>query len=377
MRFTRPPEDPAASAPRPTAPQSPKSRTWGRPRTEAVLEALESAKTWLAVLLPVYLVLRVFSFAGANPSLTLEVIRQQGISGIAEAAVTSLMNDLSGLVFVSGALMTWVTWSGERPKGGPVESDSSWAAIRVAAPLVTVAAFVVTPLTFVALSVLLAGLILFSANTKLIYGLLVVLGAVALARPVTSAAWLPYERIAGPGLVSTDGEDKELPYVYGYVIGEKSSGDFYSVLEDEPRRAHLVLDITARQICEPPKGWWWLDSPSVLDRALSGVEVRACKDLPDNVEAPLPPSPTPDLSTPVPGGTNGSPGATESPATPPSSPTDSPATTRTPRPTASPTRRPTSSPTRTSTGTPPVPAPPTAPQPGRGAVSTCRSTPAR
>lgn len=76
-----------------------------RSRLADIERSIDRVKWWLALLLPVYLALRILVFSHWNEAVTLEVVRAQGISGIAEAAVLSVSAELSELGFLAAAVV--------------------------------------------------------------------------------------------------------------------------------------------------------------------------------------------------------------------------------------------------------------------------------
>ena len=222
-----------------------------------VAEVVDDATKWLGILLPIYLTVRIFGFAGFQPSIALEIVRQQGVSGIAEAALASLFSEIAGLVVLAGAVLL-------------LRKDTSRQRRWVGALLLVLgAAFAPLPIVVVAVLLVVA---LWGRSGRVASVLAVALAAVSVAVPATSGAWVPHERVTLPDPDAAAGKDT--CYLDGYVLG-RSSGTFYSVLQDPgetketeaasvpacegaegARRVHLALEVESRRICATKPTPW-------------------------------------------------------------------------------------------------------------------------
>ena len=61
---------------------------------------IDTYKNVLAVLLPVWIAIRILRFTKMDRVLTLEVVREQGVTGLASSAVMSVVPELLGFLFV-------------------------------------------------------------------------------------------------------------------------------------------------------------------------------------------------------------------------------------------------------------------------------------
>jgi hypothetical protein len=91
--LTEPPDRPRRSS----AP----ARTQVDRRLRTIEEWLERGRNWLTVIIPLYVALRVLAFSGFDPAVTLEVVRTQGLTGIAGAAVLSVVNEIFEFLYLA------------------------------------------------------------------------------------------------------------------------------------------------------------------------------------------------------------------------------------------------------------------------------------
>lgn len=233
---------------------------------------------WVAALLPIYLALRILVFAHFDISVALEIVRQQGVSGIAEAAISALYRELMSFLMVLGVLgliargldrsvrvlsglaallalflvpltflaavllFTAVLALGHLVVGRPSDPQRRVLLLRFAAGLAGLVGLLlflllvplwVSLVTVVLVAGLAAGYLWLARSedaTRRIMlisaPLLAVLIVLLLLLPLVASPWLPFERIWSeqlPREVSTHGR------VDGYVLG-RNSGTFYSVL---------------------------------------------------------------------------------------------------------------------------------------------------
>lgn len=239
----------------------------------AALEELTTRwKLLLGIAVPTYAFIRILVLTRADESVILEVVRRQGVSGIAEAAFTSVTVEIAGLAFLG--LLIFFAWL--------VDSERSPSLSRWRIPLLTAVALLAAALGIAVIpwtmtvAVLIVALLAWGAVSRgwsfVAYG---AVGAAALAvmlvGPVLSAPWMPFERL------SWEGSSPQVSS--GYVLGDGQG--FVSVLEAE--RGHDVVLIPSnalrgREVCRPESGWFSFDAPSALEALLRG-RTPACEEL--------------------------------------------------------------------------------------------------
>jgi hypothetical protein len=220
-----------------------------------VTEWLERAKIWLALILPVYAALRIITLAQFDQATILEIVRQQGVSGIIEAVLTTLTREAFGLAFLVGMVVVVL---------GSLHDRRPWVASGLVLALV---GGILAPLTLVALGAALIAAAVFFPRAWAATLLGAVLGIAFLLAPVVDAPWLPYERIH-----FAEGEQG------GYVLGEQ--GSFTSFLRDEPGEpfgVRLVDSVETRRICTRPGRWFAFDARSVV-QLVWGERTPSCNE---------------------------------------------------------------------------------------------------
>ncbi len=250
--------------------------------SKPVADAVDNALKWLGVLLPVYLTIRIFGFSDFRSSVALEVVRQQGVSGIAEAALASLFSEIAGLVVLAGAVLLL-------RQQEPPRDDGQLARRRLLGAVLVAVGMAFAPLIVVAITALLL-LTMWGRNRIAPVAVGVVLAAVSVTVPAVSSAWVPHERLTLPG-AGTEGSEC---YLDGYVLG-RESGTYYSVMvrsyadpqgpwgDAEPcgtptTRVRLAAELGTRVICAAPEtGWDRVDLSAV--RWVAG-DVRPCAAVP-------------------------------------------------------------------------------------------------
>lgn len=252
-------------------------------RAQAILDRVEPFRSWFLLLLPVYLAVRLFAFARFNPTVTLEVVRQQGITGIAEAALASLLRDVAGVAcvaFVVRAVAVWGRWKHPSAQSKPASGRSF--AVAVAGAVISA---LLAPWTFavIALVVVLAFVFLAFRPGPWAWvlwvpgSLLLVAAAFGSVASFLAAPWMPYERITGQTLV-VGAERRAVAHMDGHVLGD-AAGGFTSVLAVSPRGLLLVDGIESRVVCRPPNTWYRFDASPLLDGLLGDDGVPECGEL--------------------------------------------------------------------------------------------------
>ncbi len=255
----------------------------------------------LTTILPVYLAIRILAVSGWDREVALEVVRMQGVSGIAEAALTTLFTEILTALFMIAVGLVIALWRDDLPVAG-------------LALCVAIATGLLVPLSIMlgaALVVLAVVLLRFAPQSSRWMWIPVVVSAgagllalVLVVIPWLVSPWLPHERV-----VSERGE------VYdGYVLGDE--GGFTSVLEDRTRlvdrlpswlplgdgnetgseyqddksgegkaqgednrdkvsRVQLIETVAARAVCRRPDEIWRLNAPSAMQLIL-GYYTPAC-----------------------------------------------------------------------------------------------------
>ena len=237
---------------------------------------------WLLALLPIYLGLRILVFSNFDPSIALEVVRQQGLKGMAEAAVISVYRQILVTALLLGFLAL-------RFRGALIPYN--WTLYSTLA--VGGVAVILAPIPLI-IFVSIAGIsLLVAARLKTIsvsegvpgsrYRRLVNLGASALLGLSTillvaclvTEPWIPHERVwsAEHPKSKLATSPPELSAQDGYVLG-RASGLFYSILvrrQDGDRLSNqsvspqgptgvlLLPDIKVRVVCSP--------APNILNPA--------------------------------------------------------------------------------------------------------------
>ena len=239
-------------------------------------ELLTGWKLLLGVAIPVYAFARILAVARVDGAVMLEIVRRQGISGIAGAAFTSVISELGGLLFLAAVLLLGFLYT---KRGREVAGHQR----SVLAPVATLAAgllVVVVPWTMVAavaIVTVLGATAAYLGAPRATAGIIIVGAAliIILALPLVTRPWLPRERVSWEASAPrTD---------IGYVLGDGQQ--FTSLLREDDRKILLIPSdaITDRQVCRSRRGWITFDAPSIAERAWK--QTRDCGDLP-NVQDP-------------------------------------------------------------------------------------------
>jgi hypothetical protein len=252
-RLTRIPTAKPAKPPAPLDPPDPHpwDESFGR------LEQLtEHWKLVVGIVLPAYALMRILAFTGVKRTGLLEVVRRQGVSGIAEAVVTSLVTELGGLILVS--MLVFLVWWFFK---------ASWEQHREWRPFVLVGAFPFLLLIFIlpwtmvlVLGVFVAvwlGFIWKREWEPVASVLLIAVAVIAIfAKPFFSAPWLPLEALSW--------KDGTTGPTTGYVLGEGEG--FLSFLQDGNRNILLIRSdaLAGRMLCRDPKKLDF-DAPSIVE----------------------------------------------------------------------------------------------------------------
>jgi hypothetical protein len=232
----------------------------------------------LSLLLLLYLFIRILIFTRADRDLTLEVIRLQGVSGIAEAAVGSLFTEFLALGLLAGISLTIVGWAKRRLRTG------------VAGGIIAVVGLLLVPWTFAGFVVIVSVVVVFVFLLSAARGwedviwmlplTVIVVGYVVIA-PLFSSPWLPHERVTSADKVYD-----------GYVLGHE--GEFTVVVASDPNQfggdgVAMVDGVTSRMLCEPDDSPGF-DSPSVAVLLLkeAGKEFHDTPECANPERHPLP-----------------------------------------------------------------------------------------
>jgi hypothetical protein len=253
------------------------SSSWARRALDRLPKTADIAR-WSAAAFVVYLGLRIYAFSGFDRETALEVIRQQGVSGIAEAAVSALAIELMAIVMIAGIFFTV----------HGLASQSSW--VTVAGAVITAVGLMLSPLTLTMLVALVVGFAMLAlsqpASIPAAWSWLAVLVAsVAVAlvlTPLVTSSWLPHER-----LVAADGAAYD-----GYVVGQE--GEFTAVRLSMPSSAYdegavaLVQTVRFRLLCRRGDDWSNLrfDAPSPIQLVFGKSRTQECADLSSSDRSP-------------------------------------------------------------------------------------------
>ena len=253
------------------------SGSWARRTLDRLPETADVAR-WSAIAFVVYLGLRIYAFSGFDRETALEVIRQQGVSGIAEAAVSALAIELMALVMIAGIVLTL----------HGLASESSW--VTAGGAVFAVVGLMLSPLTLTALVLLAGGLAMLAlgllASIPTGWAWLAVpaasVAAALVLTPLVTSPWLPHER-----LVTADGAAYD-----GYVVGQE--GEFTAVRLSMPSVHHeegavaLIDTVRFRLLCRRGDDWSNLrfDAPSPVQLAFGKSRTQECVDLSPSDRSP-------------------------------------------------------------------------------------------
>ncbi len=263
--------------------------TW---RGAQLLDQLRGlAQHWrlaLAIAVPAYAVIRILALTRVNGPAILEVVRRQGVKGIAEAVFTSVLQEAIGILAVGTILL--VLWLVNGPPledrrrarevsqrahraqplsrwdrlFGPALRGLGRLLVLLFLGLLALLLVAMIPVTMLAAFVVLTLLALrkspFSHRSTALMVLIFGVGAMLIG-PALSAPWMPRERIGSKGRVPVE----------GYVLGEGEG--FVSILTAKHRKVELIDkdDITDRQICRS-SAWISFDAPSAIELFFSRTD---------------------------------------------------------------------------------------------------------
>ncbi len=222
---------------------------------------LQHWKLALSVAIPIYALLRILMLTRMSRAAALEVVRRQGISGIAESAFTSVLNELGGLTLIAALLSVWWMCSEiHRNRRSRWYSVAALGLLLLSLLLVLVIPFTMA-LAIVPIVVLaLVALVPLKCHPDWVVGVSCLAAALALllVGPLVSAPWMPRERISWDG---TGGGP-----VDGYVVGEGEG--FVSILRADDREILLVKSdlVRDRTVCRTSHKFFSFDAPSVIER---------------------------------------------------------------------------------------------------------------
>lgn len=240
-----------------------------RDTEELVREVRILLRQWrrlIPLALSAYLLLRIVTLARADRSVTLEIVRRQGISGLTDAVVSSLLTEIGGVLLLSSlAVLFWVC-SDQAFKD---RVTNRRLGLRILIGLV--ALLVATIGASIPWTMAASITVLFLLGVVRLVGLpFAVLGAavaILLVGPIFAAPWMPRERVLLQSSNPTS----------AYILGDGQG--FVSFLTADDRKVLLVKadEVEGRTICRPNRNWWSFDSPSLLEIVWGSTP--KCKDV--------------------------------------------------------------------------------------------------
>lgn len=252
-------------------------------------ELIGNAKVIFAIAIPVYTLIRIVLLARGSPPVILEIVRRQGISGILEAALASVIGELGAVAVVSFVVVSYILWHGRGGDGAESRFRPTLRVVWFVLGLLSLAAAVYAPwpmwvmalvVGFVATQwvgilrwlwvvAAIVGMLMLQlafltdewwvvAAAAVVGGLAVIMrvstfGHISLFVGLTllfvvfvvtrlfTAAWMPAEQVAWTSSPVT--------VRAGYVLGEGQG--FTSLLQEDKREVLMIrtVDIRQREFC--------------------------------------------------------------------------------------------------------------------------------